>query len=113
MKLATDKRSPHPLSALVPKLFVILKSGPQLVEAGKCVRPQKLKHGRVKHCELWSANLIGRSYQAVREDLEDCTHASPCVHWRRGHVRSQPHGPHRSLRKPLWIEPVLVGLQPD
>ena len=108
--IATDKEITDRLSALMLKLLVILNTRPQLVEAGRCVRAQKIKHGRVKHRELWSANLIGRCYQAVREDLEDCTHASPRVHWRRGHVRSQPHGPHRALRKPVWIEPVLVGL---
>jgi len=28
-------------------------------------------------------------------------------------VRNQPHGPQWSLRKPVWIEPVLVGIQID
>jgi len=34
---------------------------------------------------------------------------SPKQHWRRGHWRNQPHGPERSLRKLIWILPVLVG----
>jgi hypothetical protein len=29
-------------------------------------------------------------------------------HWRRGHYRMQPHGPAMSLRKLLYIKPVLV-----
>ena len=30
-------------------------------------------------------------------------------HWRRGHWKMQPHGPHRSLRRRLFIKPVLVN----
>ena len=65
-----------------------------------------------KHCELWSPNLIGRCYRTLRDERGGGIHASPRVHWRRGHVRSQPHGQRRSLRKAIWIEPVLVGVQP-
>lgn len=31
------------------------------------------------------------------------------VHWRRGHWRNQVHGPGRSLRKLIWVMPVIVG----
>jgi hypothetical protein len=31
------------------------------------------------------------------------------VHWRRGHWRNQPYGQGRSLRKLIWMMPVLVG----
>lgn len=31
------------------------------------------------------------------------------VHWRRGHWRRQPHGPHNSLRKLVWLMPTLVN----
>jgi len=109
--IATDQEVTNRLSALMLKLLVILNTRPQLVEAGESVRPQKIKHGRVKHSELWSPNLIGRCYRTIREGPGGGTHASPRVHWRRGHVRSQPHGPRRALRKPVWIEPVLIGLQ--
>ena len=109
--IATDKEVTDRLSALMLKLLVILNTRPQFVEEGRCVRPQKIKHGRVKQCELWSPNVIGRCYHTLRDDRGGGTHASPRVHWRRGFVRSQPHGPHRSQRKPVWIQPVLVGLQ--
>ena len=68
--IATDKDITDRLSALMLKLLVILNSRPHLVEAGQCVRPQKIKHGRVKHRELWSPNLIGRGYHAMRDDRE-------------------------------------------
>jgi len=113
--IATDKAVTDRLSALMLKLLVVLNTRPQFVEAGRCVRPQKMKHGRVKHRELWSANLIGRSYRTIRDDRDrergGGTHASPRGHWRRGFVRNQPHGPHWSMRKAVWIQPVLVGLQ--
>jgi hypothetical protein len=108
--IATDKELTDRVSALMLKLLVILNTRSQLVEAGRCVRPQKIKHGRVQYCELWSPNVIGRCYRTLRED-QGGTHASPRLHWRRGHVRSQPHGPRWSLRKPVWIEPLLIGLQ--
>jgi hypothetical protein len=30
-------------------------------------------------------------------------------HWRRGHFRSQAHGPERALRRIQWIRPTVVG----
>jgi hypothetical protein len=108
--IATDKEITDRLSALMLKLLVILNTRPQFVESGRCVRPQKIKHGRIQYCELWSPNVIGRGYRTIREDYGG-SHASPRLHWRRGHVRNQPHGPRWSLRKPIWVEPLLVGLQ--
>ena len=35
-------------------------------------------------------------------------HDEVSPHWRRGHFRMQPHGPHHSLRKVLFIAPTLV-----
>jgi hypothetical protein len=31
------------------------------------------------------------------------------THWRRGHYRLQPHGELRSLRKVIFLEPMLIG----
>jgi hypothetical protein len=31
------------------------------------------------------------------------------AHWRRGHFRNQAHGPAHSLRKLVWVQPVLVN----
>ncbi|WP_231663317.1 hypothetical protein [Ralstonia solanacearum] len=30
------------------------------------------------------------------------------AHWRRGHFRMQPHGPQSSLRKVIFVAPVIV-----
>lgn len=32
-------------------------------------------------------------------------------HWRRGHFRMQPHGPNNTLRKLMFIAPVLVAME--
>ena len=109
--IATDKEVTDRLSALMLKLLVIMNTRSQFVEEGRCVRPQKIKHGRVKQCELWSPNVIGRCYRTLRHERGGGPHANPRVHWHRGHVRSQPCGPQWSLRKPVWIEPVLIGLR--
>ena len=38
-------------------------------------------------------------------------HEGPSMkaHWRRGHYRLQPHGPQSSLRKVVFIRPLLIG----
>ena len=104
-----DKEMTDRLSALMLKLLVVLNTRPSLVEQGQCVRPERIKHGRVKHHELWSPNVIGWRYQAAVERGGNGTHTSPRLHWRRGHVRRQPYGAGRGQRKLIWIEPVLVG----
>lgn len=35
------------------------------------------------------------------------------THWRRGHYRMQPHGPASSLRKLLFVQPMLVAAGQD
>jgi len=54
-------------------------------------------------------SLDARQVQATVERGGNGTHASPRLHWRRGHVRRQPYGTGRGQRKLIWIEPVLVG----
>jgi hypothetical protein len=61
--------------------------------------------------EIWEPTIIGRGYRIARErHAATGTHASPRVHWRRGHYRRQAFGPSRTERKMIWIEPTLVGI---
>jgi hypothetical protein len=90
------------------KLLVVLNTRPNLVERGQCVRPRRIKRGRVKQRELWSPNLIGWRYRVASASPAG-THASPRLHWRRGHIRNQPFGMGRTLRRLVWIEPMLIG----
>jgi len=78
------------------------------------VSAQRFKHGRLKQHELWSPNLIGWHYHPARQ--RSMRHArQPSAPLATGHVRNQPHGPGRTQRKLIWIEPMLVGVngEPD
>jgi hypothetical protein len=57
--------------------------------------------------EFWYPNIIGEHYQPKRES-QGGTHASPRMHWRRGHFANQPCGLRQAERKVIWREPALV-----
>ena len=73
--------------------------------------------------EFWSPNVIGAKYKFKREvptivdgkfvtgQRATGTHASPRLHWRRGHYRNQAFGHQRKERKTIWIEPCLIGAE--
>lgn len=83
----------------------VMAARPEYIEMGERVGAAK-KTGK----EFWTPNIIGRSYVTQRDpDAEPGTHASPRMHWRRGHFRRQAIGPGRAEHKMLWIEPVLVN----
>jgi hypothetical protein len=78
---------------------------PDLISPGRACG-KKSKMGS----EFWEPNIIGHRYRITRHSTDpDHSGISPRMHWRRGHFRSQPHGPEQSLRKIIWIEPVLVA----
>ena len=56
-------------------------------------------------------HICGKRIAEQRALLGIGVNTSPGVatHWRRGHWRNQVHGPGRSLRKLIWLMPVLVG----
>lgn len=110
-KVQGDKVCCDRLSNLVFKLLVVLNTRPSLIEPGTRLRSASTRRGK-SQCELWSANVIGRNYRVVHDTTAPTgTHASPRLHWRRGHLRNQPHGGGRLLRKLVWIEPTLIGFQ--
>ncbi|MBF5007806.1 hypothetical protein [Diaphorobacter caeni] len=47
--------------------------------------------------------------QRDRLNLAGTTVGGMAAHWRRGHWRNQVHGQGRSLRKLIWMMPMLVG----
>lgn len=62
------------------------------------------------HSKLWSLGHVpvtyiggefARTFQAPGHELR--------AHWRRGHWRRQAHGPQLSLRKLIWISPMVIG----
>lgn len=53
--------------------------------------------------------LVKSGFAAARRETPAGTHASPRLHWRRGHFRNQAYGVKHSERKVIWIEPTLIG----
>lgn len=101
------------LMLLALKLVLLMNARPEQVSMGTLQRTVKPKRSRDKPTEFWTPNIIGRSYHPPTEG--DVSTAAPGeqghrrMHWRRGHFRQQPHGPNMSLRKTIWLEPMLVG----
>lgn len=84
-----------------------LANVPQAVE--ECQRQTVRKASDTKP-ELWSPRWIGKHYarKQIVGGLPAGTHASPRMHWRRGHWRNQAVGEGRKDRRRTWIEPILV-----
>ena len=66
------------------------------------VGPKKAAKLRRQVDKLYDRILLGPS-EALSQDRGETA-----PHWRRGHFRTQPHGPQNSLRKVIFIAPVLV-----
>jgi hypothetical protein len=116
-----DKEFIEELGVLTFGTFLAMNARPELVEHGKLLR----RVGKAdKAREFWSPNIIGPRFKLKREvprivdgrfvvpQRETGTHASPRLHWRRGHFRNQPYGAGRKERKTIWLEPMLVGAEP-
>jgi len=103
-----DKEFANRVFMFVIKLLLVMTARQSYVEVGECLRKEKVKHGRTRD-GLWAPNYIGRSYKVQSEGTGEGTHASPRLHWRRGHIRHQCHGKGRLLTKVIWIEPCIVG----
>jgi len=60
--------------------------------------------------EWWRPRWVGQEYKrsVIIGGPPAGTHASPKMHWRRGHWRNQPVGEGRSDRRRTWIQPILV-----
>lgn len=122
-RLQARMRQGHPAYCqalrLVLNTLAYLKAYPDLEETGWTEgAPARLVAQAEKGSEtekrralskLWAlghipARRIGANFS--KPASEGGTLAS---HWRRGHWRHQPHGPAMSLRKLIWIQPMLVG----
>jgi hypothetical protein len=113
-----DQKFLEQLAVIAFGTFMVMNAKPELVEHGKLMR-RVVKPDRTR--EFWSPNVIGPRYKLKREvpRIVDGkfaktagtggAHASPRMHWRRGHLRQQAHGPQRRDRKTIWIEPALIG----
>jgi hypothetical protein len=90
-------------------LLMLMVDRPELVESGRPLK--RIKAGKGQKQVLWQPRWVGRTYrrQTASEGPQKGSHASPRAHWRIGHWRQQAHGPKLTLRKSIWIEPVIVN----
>lgn len=108
-----DKEISNKLTALGLNLLLAMTIRPDLITREMVLNPTKKKDGKVVRRAVWRPNFLGENYRVKREGPQGGTHASPKVHYRLGHVRSQRHGPGNTLRKDIWIEPVWVNLKSE
>src|SRR5437899_7574028 len=92
---------------LYKPLHVLETTSGRIIECGECTRGVKAKKGKIREA-LWTPNFIGKCYRP-KGMLQGGHHASPSLHWRRGHKRNQRYGEGNKLVKKIWIEPMLIG----
>jgi hypothetical protein len=91
-------------------LLLIVISGENLIERGRFEKKRKPKSGEGKPLKFWSPNFLGRLYQStLATEAGNRSASTQRMHWRRGHIKSQPHGLGHSLRKVIWIRPYRAG----
>lgn len=120
------RQSPHEylepsFSCLKLLLKVLLYLG--LPEARKTLRAERAEFKRQvdakknpakrakaeKQMRMLSDYILVSAPPPRTENLTEHAGHTVKAHWRRGHYRLQAHGPQYSLRKVLFIQPVLVG----
>jgi len=69
------------------KLILAVSCRPGVVEHGHCTRPAKIKQGRVIYKDMWSPNVIGRTYRIPRQGAVGTSTPGrkPRFTFRRGH----------------------------
>jgi hypothetical protein len=81
-------------------LILIMIAGEDLVEHGRLENIRKPKSGEGKPIQFWSPNFLGRLYRSATAPVSTPSIGpTQRLHWRRGHIKSQPLGPGHSLRK--------------
>lgn len=111
---ADDRSFTDRMVSLAINLIVCMTERAELVTGGGLLRPAKLRPGGRSRDALWAPIIIGEKYRITRDvRVADASAISGGmgvrIHWRRGHWRRHAHGPALSLRKTIWVEPVLVG----
>lgn len=109
-------------------MMLVMTARPELVESSAPIK-RIARKGTTDKVTLYEPRWVGRNYRVRREHAEAIgTHASPRMHWRRGHQRLAPIGPRVSIddegkrhvipsaarqHKSTWIEPILVNAKKD
>ena len=85
--------------------MLLMQARPEMLTRERLMK-KVVKKGVAR--EFWSPNVLGKSYKVKGEPLGG-THASPRLHWVRGHYKDQVFGTKRNQKKLLWIEPYVRG----
>ena len=113
-----DREFTRKFAAVAVHLMLALNVIPdnqELFTPESMARPAKIKRGVIVKEELWHPRILGKDYLLPKAHGPALggTHASPRLHVRRGHWRQQRFGKQRSLIKPIWIRPMLVGVEQE
>jgi len=73
---------------------------------GKKIPGKKKK--REQSIEIWTPNMLGRSYTRLEREDGEGSHASPRVHWRRPHWHRYRVGKGRKDTQLKWVNRILV-----
>jgi len=103
---ADDENLVSAITTLIFSLIFAMNARDELWERGKYTG--KTAKSRV---EFWTPNIIRKNYTLKGENSATHAGVSPRMHWRRGHMRQQPYGEGRSLRREQWIEPTLIAAE--
>ncbi len=104
--VGAEREMANYLAHLALGLLLLLEVKPEIRDPGK--RLSAARGNRVTR-EIWEPHWVGRDYQVARSVPQGGTHASPRMHWRRGHWRHQRYGVELRESKRIWIEPILVA----
>jgi hypothetical protein len=83
----------------------------RLVTQAKGGTPKEQARGTSK---LWELGFVPVTYlgeQFAETIIRNSNAHEMRAHWRKGHWRNQPHGPAMSLRKLIWLRPMLIGAE--
>jgi len=105
--------APHSDSALIGDIFALfvnmcfyMVSTPEQVDKPTIEGRHKKNGAKI---DWWHPRWVAKRYRLNRPETANSVHASPRMHWRRGHWRGQRFGEKRKEVKQVWIEPILVN----
>lgn len=104
---ADDAQIQQLLVQLGLRLLLALTARPEYLAAAGVPKFVRQKSGRPR--EFIQPRWLGRNHRIHVDSSADIHDGHVRLHWRRGHFKQQAHGPGRSLRKTIWIEPYLAG----
>lgn len=92
-------------------ILLFMTRRPNFITAPRLIRKVATKNPKDLAREFWSCGVVGEHYR-IRHvgDVLGGTHASPRLHWCRGHWRDQHYGTGNALIKEIWVEPFLRGV---